>query len=102
MSELMKNGSKKNADEELRERILAKLASCRTLARIRLRVGVLYGIVHLAGEVPSLDLRRAAADLAGKVPGVRGVANRIAAPGAPRPDRPINLKNNGEENDQVP
>ena len=56
-----------------------------------LRVGVLNGIVHLAGVVDSLPERGAAEELAGQVPGVRGVVNRIEAPGAPSPAREINL-----------
>ena len=85
-------------DERLRERILAELT---VLGFTGLRVGVHHGIVHLAGEVPSMSIRQIVANLARQTPGVRGVANRINAPGAPHPDRTINLMN-GEENDQVP
>jgi osmotically-inducible protein OsmY len=97
----MKKEPVKTTDELLRELLLANLAASRTWSFIGVRVGVLHGIVHLAGDVPSLEVRRAAADLARQVPGVRGVVNRIDAPGAPRPNRTINL-NMGEENDKVP
>jgi osmotically-inducible protein OsmY len=91
----------KTTDEQLRERLLASLAGDGTLSFGWVRVGVLHGIVHLAGEAPSLQARRSVASLAGHIPGVRGVVNRIAASGAPRPDRTIHLKI-GEENDEVP
>jgi hyperosmotically inducible periplasmic protein len=95
----MKTQPIKTTDELLRELLLANLAASRTRSFSGVRVGVLHGIVHLAGDVPSLEIRQAVADLVRQVPGVRGVANRIAAPGAPRPDRTINLEN-GEEYDE--
>lgn len=83
-------------DENLRAAILAALAADRCTAGAELRVGVLNGIAHLAGAVGALETRALAEDLAQGVPGVRGVANRIEAPGAPSPAREINLdlKNN--------
>jgi osmotically-inducible protein OsmY len=57
-----------------------------------LRVGVLNGIVHLAGAVDSLPDRAAAEELASQAAGVRGVVNRIETPGAPSPAREINLE----------
>jgi len=96
----MNKEPEKTTDERLRELIMTHLAASTTLSFNGVRVGVLHGIVHLAGKLPSLEVRRAADDLARQVPGVRGVVNRIDAPGAPRPDRMINLKN-GEEDDKV-
>jgi osmotically-inducible protein OsmY len=78
-------------DESLRAAILAALASDARTARAALRVGVLNGFVHLAGAADTLLERAAAEELAGKIPGVRGVVNRIEAPGAPSPGREINL-----------
>ncbi len=77
-------------DELLRSTVLDVL-SANGLYRAALRVGVLYGVVHLAGSVSSLAMRRTAEALARSVPGVRGVVNRIDAPGAPSPTRIINL-----------
>lgn len=79
------------SDESLRAAILALLASAGNTAHAGLRVGVLNGIAHLAGAVDSLAQRAAAEALVGQVPGVRGVVNRIEAPGAPSPAREINL-----------
>lgn len=75
----------------LRSEILSRFASNERIANLDLRVGVVNGIAHLAGVVSSIEIRTAAADLAGDVPGVRGVVNRIEAPGAPSPGRSINL-----------
>jgi len=85
------------SDESLRAAILALFAAEARTASADLRVGVLNGIAHLVGEVSSLEVRIAAAKLAEEVPGVRGVVNRIEAPGAPSPSRRIDLikKENG-------
>jgi osmotically-inducible protein OsmY len=83
-------------DESLHKTILARFTADERTASASLRVGVLNGIVHLAGAVNSLEARIAAAELAGSVPGVRGVVNRIAAPGAPRPARTIHLDLQGK------
>lgn len=80
-----------NADGKMRLAILAALAADDRTASASLRVGVLNGIAHLAGVVDSLDIRSAAEELARQTPGLRGVANRIEAPGAPSPAREINL-----------
>ena len=78
-------------DESLRTTILAELAVDDRTASADLRVGVLNSIVHLAGRVDSLAKRSAAEEIAQRVDGVRGVVNRIEAPGAPSPAREINL-----------
>lgn len=78
-------------DESLRSDILAALMSDEHTAQINVRVGVLNGIAHLAGQVDTLEMREAVEELVGKVAGVRGVVNRIEAPGAPSPARQINL-----------
>ena len=78
-------------DESLHKTILARFTADERTASASLRVGVLNGIVHLAGVVTSPEAHIAAAELAGSVPGVRGVVNRIEAPGAPRPARTVNL-----------
>lgn len=79
------------SDENLRAAILALLAADSRTAHAALRVGVLNGIAHLAGAVDSPAQRASAEALAGQAPGVRGVVNRIEAPGAPSPAREINL-----------
>jgi osmotically-inducible protein OsmY len=84
------------SDESLRAAILALLAADNRTASADLRVGVLNGIAHLAGTVDSLKIRDAAQELARKVRGVRGVVNRIEAPGAPSPSRRIDLNEKGE------
>ncbi|OJX43838.1 MAG: hypothetical protein BGO78_02420 [Chloroflexi bacterium 44-23] len=78
-------------DGKLREIILATFASDSQIASSGLRVGVLNGIAHLGGAVDSLAQRNAAEELAKHVHGIRGVVNRIEAPGAPSPSRTINL-----------
>lgn len=78
-------------DESLRAAILAVLAADERITNAGLRVGVLNGIAHLAGSVDSLAKRTAAGEIAIQVAGVRGVVNRIDAPGAPSPARQINL-----------
>lgn len=79
------------SDECLRAEVLAALAAEKRLSGGELHVGVLYGIVHLAGKVSTLIERCAAEDAASQVIGVRGVVNRIEAPGAPSPARQIDL-----------
>ncbi len=81
----------KPPDILIRSEILKQLASDERIADINLRVGVVNGIAHLAGVVSSIEIRTAAANLARDVQGVRGVVNRIEAPGAPSPGRSINL-----------
>jgi hypothetical protein len=90
------DGSPQITDESLRAAILAALAADERTANAELRVGVLNGVAHLAGTANSLLGRAAAEELAGGIPGVRGVVNRIETPGAPSPAREINLdlKNN--------
>ena len=78
-------------DESLREAILARLAEDPGTAGEDLRVGVLNGIVHLAGSLETLERRAAAEEIAAATHGVRGVVNRIEAPGAPSPARTVNL-----------
>ncbi len=79
------------SDDSLRAAILAALATDERTAQAGLHVGVLNGIVHLAGVVDALAIRAAAEDLIQCTEGVRGVVNRIEAPGAPSPAREINL-----------
>ncbi len=78
-------------DEKLRGMILAGFAGDDRTASANLRVGVLNGIAHIAGVVSSLEVYIAAAEITEIVPGIRGVVNRIEAPGAPSPSRTIDL-----------
>lgn len=93
-------------DHTLRSTILSKFAADRRIAFANLRVGVSNGVVHLAGTVASIEVYVAVAELAAGVPGVRGVVNRIEAPGAPSPARTIHLPSlNKEEpttDDEIP
>jgi osmotically-inducible protein OsmY len=52
---------------------------------------VLNGFVHLTGTVDSNDTRSMAEEIVAKIKGVRGVVNRIEAPGSPHPARIIHL-----------
>jgi len=80
-----------SGDETLREAVRRALAADPRTAALDLRVGVLNAVVHLGGEAPSENLWQQAEAVAAGVSGVRGVVNRIEAPGAPRPLRTINL-----------
>jgi len=80
-----------NQDERIRNAVLKSLAADGSHSFSRVRVGVLNGIVHLGGLAPTLAVRQKAVDLAGRIPNVRGIVNRIDAPGAPPPARPVNL-----------
>jgi osmotically-inducible protein OsmY len=86
------------ADEDLREAVRAALAGDRDTAGLTLRVGVLHAVVHLGGQAPSARLRHRAEAVAAGVAGVRGVANRIEAPGGPSPARTVNLSPHDEGN----
>jgi osmotically-inducible protein OsmY len=85
------------SDEYLREAILTAFATDDRTATTNLRVGVLNGIAHLAGAVNSLVKRDTAEELAKNVGGIRGVVNRIGAPGGPSPSREINLNLNNKK-----
>ena len=95
-----------DADEKLRAVILSRFAANDHTASADLRVGVSNGIVHLAGVVNSIEARVIAAELAEEVTGVRGVVNRIDAPGAPAPSRTVHLspilKEKTINNDEIP
>lgn len=80
-----------SSDESLRTAILAVLALDERTAKLQLHVGVLKGIAHLAGNVETLAERDAVEAIVQGVDNVRGVVNRIEAPGAPSPARTINL-----------
>jgi osmotically-inducible protein OsmY len=87
----MTHTSVQNQDEKMRAEILARFATDDRTAFSNLRVGVLNGIAHLAGVAASIETRILAVELAEEVLGIRGVVNRIEAPGAPSPSRAIHL-----------
>jgi osmotically-inducible protein OsmY len=87
----MKSIPIQTTDEKLRTAILARFAADDRTACANLRVGVNNGIAHLAGAVTSIETHILAAELAEDVTGIRGVVNRIEAPGAPNPARTVNL-----------
>jgi len=78
-------------DERLRAAILQALSEDARTASLELRVGVSNGIAHLAGQAASLELWKLVETIVAHTPGVRGVVNRIEAPGAPSPGRTVNL-----------
>jgi osmotically-inducible protein OsmY len=88
----MLSEEQRTLDTELRFAVIQALETDEHTAPLNLRVGVLNGIVHLAGQAPSLDTWNLAEQLAACISGVRGVVNRIEAPGAPSPIRTINLE----------
>lgn len=79
------------SDEHLRSKVVAALAENAQTNHLSLRVGVMNAIVHLGGNAPSQELWQLAEQIAAATPGVRGVVNRIEAPGAPPPTRTIHL-----------
>lgn len=86
------------SDTELREKILALFSTNSSQIFANLRVGVMHGIVHLAGYVDTLARRATAEEMVHKIHAVRGVVNRIEAPGAPSPARTIQLNLTGTRN----
>lgn len=63
---------------------MARFSEANQAGFANMRVGVLNGIAHLAGVAPSDEIQIAAERLADQVTAIRGVVNRIEAPGAPR------------------
>ena len=103
----MSHASPKTTDDKLRAAILSGFAADERTAHTNLRVGVLNGIAHLAGVVNSIETRLIAAELVEDIEGVRGVVNRIDAPGAPSPSRTIHLdlpadQAERKDNDKIP
>ena len=87
----MLSDAQQTMDARLRAAVIAAISTDQGPVLPGLKVGVLNGIVHLAGEVTSLDLWHTIERIAAETPGVRGVVNRITAPGAPPPSRKIDL-----------
>ncbi len=85
------NSMENLVDDSLRAAVLKAFSIDETIGQTNLRVGVLNAVVHLGGSVPSLEVRVKAERIAAGFPGVRGVVNRIEAPGAPEPSRTVNL-----------
>lgn len=79
------------ADKQIRNEVCRALKADKRVASYDLRVGVLNEVIHLAGELPSTDLWELVGEIASEIPHVRGVVNRIEAPGAPEPARTIHL-----------
>lgn len=77
--------------EEIIRTEICRLLEGADYAGFEIMVGVENGIVHLAGTVPDQTVRDQIEFEVGKIEGVRGIANRIAAPGSPPPGRPIDL-----------
>ena len=93
----MVNPPSHSSDESLRAAILTAFTVDENVASADLRVGVLNGIAHLAGRTSSSEIRDMAERLAENIRGVRGVVNRIEAPGAPSPGRTVDLNLQNEK-----
>jgi osmotically-inducible protein OsmY len=94
-------------DETLRTKVMNTLASDSRFCQLSLRVGVRKGIVHLGGNVPTFDVWIQVEQRVAKIPAVRGVVNRMRAPGAPSSSRTIHLETTsfyekGEHNEREP
>lgn len=87
------------SDESIRTRITAALAAEGSPPIAELHIGVANGVVHLAGQVETDEIRASVEEIARRVEGVRGVVNRIAAPGAPSPARAIHIDLNTPSED---
>lgn len=87
----MDHGLSPDPDEMFRAAVLSVLSENGLNVVVELHVGAVNSIVHLAGRVDSMAMRSSAEELARSIPGVRGVVNRIEAPGAPSPTRIVNL-----------
>mgnify|MGYP001025899655 CR=1 FL=1 len=85
------NSEINSSDKELRQQVYQAIAAIDQLRKCKLRVGVANGFVHLGGKLSSLDLYVQTEELVRNLAGVRGVINRIEAPGAPSPSRVIHL-----------
>jgi osmotically-inducible protein OsmY len=70
-------------DEEIEQRVRDLFATDERLNAAQVRVRVTAGRVHLSGVVMTDGERGLAADLAGSVPGVRGVVSELHALPAP-------------------
>lgn len=57
-----------------------------------LLVGSAFGEIYLKGNVASQDIKKAAAEIAAKVEGVRSVVNALEAPEPPKPAAPAAAK----------
>jgi osmotically-inducible protein OsmY len=79
-------------DDGLREAVTRALAADPETVALDVRVGVLNAGVHLGGWAPSVYLWQRAQAVAAGVAGVRGVVNRIEAPGAPSPSRVVSIR----------
>ena len=88
------------SDDSLRLAVIAALTKDKRGVVDNLRVGVINGVAHLSGTVPTIATWELAQETASQVPGIRGVVNRLEAPGAPPPGRVINLDLPKQDSDQ--
>lgn len=86
----MKNTSASHSDKKIRKAIL-RVFSQKFGKEVNLRVGVLNGIVHIAGVVDTTETRSLAETFVTQIDGVLGIVNRIEAPDSPHPARIIHL-----------
>lgn len=71
------------ADDELEVAVAGALAQDSRTRGQFIRVRTRLGYVNLLGDVPDADVRAAAEEVAGRVPGVRAVMNFLRTPGEP-------------------
>ena len=95
----MNSSDQPSEDAKLRLLVLRTLSENKQTHTLDLHVGVLNRIVHLAGEASSEELWHITEQLVANISGVRGVVNRIQAPGAPSPSRTINLDLSSSNNE---
>ncbi len=94
----MQPEQQQSADKELRLTVLQALAAEARIAHLNLRVGVVNGIVHLTGQVPSEEIWNLAERLAAGYPWRtrRGQSHRSARRSIAWPDsQPATFPNEG-------
>lgn len=89
-------------DTQLRKEVLRALADDENTKELDIHVGVLNGIVHMAGQVPSPEMWHRSEKIAANISGVRAVVNRLEAPGAPSPARNIQLQLAPQKRENTP
>lgn len=82
------------ADDDLEVAVAGALAQDKRTRGQLIRTRARLGYVNLLGDVPDADVRAAAEEVAGRVPGVRAVINALRTPDEPlpRPQQPVDAR----------